>query len=213
MIRTSLRDTINKIKELEPKLDWKISVIAISSTLLLIVDYYYRLTPWRSLDRTILFFFIPILLVVFIFRDKLANFGFVLGDWKLGLMILFFAIIVMVPILWLVVSKSPNMQDYYRIHVTGLPWNTLADLFGWEFFFRGFLLFGYARKFGPDAIWMQAVPFAMAHLEKPGIETLSTIFGGFAFGWIAYRTKSFIYPLLIHWFIASMTIIFASMVG
>jgi len=102
------------------------------------------------------------------------------------------------------------MQDYYKPLATGLPWNTFLDLFGWEFFFRGWLLFGYARRFGPEAIWLQAVPFALAHIGKPEVETLSTIFGGFAFGWVAWRTRSFLYPLLIHWFVASFTIIVAA---
>jgi len=39
---------------------------------------------------------------------------------------------------------------------------------------------------------------------------LSTIFGGFAFGWVAYRTKSFLYPFLIHWFIGTYIIIVAA---
>jgi membrane protease YdiL (CAAX protease family) len=86
----------------------------------------------------------------------------------------------------------------------------LLDLFGWEFLFRGWLLFGYTRKFGPDALWLQAVPFALAHIGKPELETLSTIFGGFAFGWVAWRTKSFVYPLIIHWFVASFTILAAA---
>jgi membrane protease YdiL (CAAX protease family) len=102
------------------------------------------------------------------------------------------------------------MQNYYKPMVAGLPWSTFLDLFGWEFIFRGWLLFGYARKFGPEALWLQAVPFALAHMGKPELETLSTIFGGFAFGWVAWRTKSFVYPLLIHWFVASFLIVVAA---
>ena len=86
----------------------------------------------------------------------------------------------------------------------------MIDLFGWEFFFRGFILFAFVRKFGAEAFWLQAVPFALAHIGKPEIETLSTIFGGFAFGWVAYRTRSFVYPFLIHWFVASFTIVVAA---
>ena len=50
------------------------------------------------------------------------------------------------------------MQNYYEPMLKGLPWNTLLDLFGWEFLFRGWLLFGFARKFGPMArklIWQR----------------------------------------------------------
>jgi len=102
------------------------------------------------------------------------------------------------------------MREYYQQQIQGVPWNTLLDLFGWEFFFRGFILFAFARKFGANAIWLQAVPFALAHIGKPEIETLSTIFGGFGLGWIAYRTRSFVYPFLLHWFLATFTIVVAA---
>jgi uncharacterized protein len=48
------------------------------------------------------------------------------------------------------------------------------------------------------------------HIGKPEIETLSTIFGGFAFGWIAYRTRSFLYPFLIHWYIFTLIVLVSS---
>ncbi len=157
----------------------------------------------------ILYLFIPMIFILFIFRDDPREYGFALGDWKAGLMLVAIGIVLMAPLLWLV-ARGPAMQDYYKSGLSGLPWNTFLNLFGWEFFFRGFILFSYFRKFGQDALWLQAVPFALAHIGKPELETLSTIFGGFAFGWVAYRTRSFIYPFLIHWFVASFTIILAA---
>jgi len=207
------------------RLDWKIAILTIVSTLLLMLDYYHdplfqwaRIFPkWNAtgipikvLDRTVLYFIIPMLIIIFIFRQKPGEFGFGLGDWKAGIALTIGGIIIMSPILWVVGRGDPAMRAYYQPMVSGLPWSTILDLFGWEFLFRGWLLFGYAQKFGPEAIWLQAVPFALAHLGKPEVETLSTIFGGFAFGWIAWRTKSFIYPLLIHWFVASFIIIVAA---
>ena len=90
-------------------------------------------------------------------------------------------------------------EGVLRAALAGLPWNTFLDLFGWEFFFRGFILFAYARKFGPHAIWLQAVPFALAHIGKPEVETLSTIFGGFALwaGWHIARGHSSIHSCCI----------------
>ena len=215
------------IKTLQEKLgiDWKIAFLTIVSTLLLIVDYYQNpLLPWtklftrwdatglsvKILDRTLLYFVVPMLVILFVFRQKPGEFGFGMGDWKIGIALTLGGIVLIAPVLWVVCRSDPAMQNYYKPMVPGLPWNTLLDLFGWEFLFRGWLLFGYARKFGPEAIWLQAVPFALAHIGKPELETLSTIFGGYAFGWVAWRTKSFIYPLLIHWFVASFTIIVAA---
>jgi membrane protease YdiL (CAAX protease family) len=112
-------------------------------------------------------------------------------------------------ILW-VVARQPGMQQYYTnrapTEVRRLIYLTGVDLFGWEFIWRGLMLFAFARYFGPGpAIFLQAVPFAFMHLGKPEIETLSTIFGGAAFGFVAWQSGSFIYPWLIHWFIASFT--------
>jgi membrane protease YdiL (CAAX protease family) len=206
-------------------LDWHQAILTIVSTLLLMVDYYhYPLLPWtkwfssweatgismKVLDRTLLYFIIPMVIILVVFRDNPNEYGFSFGDWKAGIVITLGAIILIAPILYLLGRVNISMQNYYKPMVTGLPWNTFLDLFGWEFIFRGWLLFGYARKFGPEAIWLQAVPFALAHIGKPEIETLSTIFGGFAFGWVAWRTKSFVYPLLIHWFVASFTIVVAA---
>ena len=47
-------------------------------------------------------------------------------------------------------------------------------------------------------------------LGKPEIETLSTIFGGFAFGWIAWRTRSVVWPALVHLYIATLIVFVAS---
>lgn len=192
------------------KFDWKIVTITIASTLLLMVDHYHRLTAHKYLDRVILYLVIPLIFILFIFRENPRSYGLTLGDWKSGIVITLVGILLMAPIIWYLGTSDARMNGYYKSRVEGLPWTTFLDLIGWEFFFRGWILFGYARKFGPDALWLHAVPFALAHIGKPEIETLSTIFGGFAFGWVAWRTRSFLYPFLIHWFIATFIILVAA---
>ncbi|KAF0107190.1 MAG: abortive infection protein [Anaerolineaceae bacterium] len=199
------------------KFDWKIVTITIVSTLALTADSYIEITKkwlsapwWKYADRTILYFVIPMIFILLVFRENPREYGFILGDWRAGLILTLGGILLMIPILWFLNRGDASMQSYYQPYMSGLPWNTFADLFGWEFIFRGWILFGYARKFGPEALWLQAVPFALAHIGKPPIETFSTIFGGFLFGWVAWRTKSFVYPLLIHWFVASFTIVVAA---
>ncbi|MBN2388068.1 MAG: CPBP family intramembrane metalloprotease [Anaerolineales bacterium] len=199
------------------RFDWKVVTITIVSTLLLMVDHYFRLTAawldapwWKYVDRMILYFVIPMVFIMVVFRDKPRDYGFRLGDWKAGIVLTLGGIVLMAPVLWFLTRGDGTMREYYEPFVSYLPGSTFLDLFGWEFIFRGWILFGYARKFGPEALWLQAVPFALAHIGKPAVETLSTIFGGFAFGWVAYRTRSFLYPFLIHWFIASFTILVAA---
>jgi uncharacterized protein len=205
--------------------DWKIAVIVVVSTILLMIDSYHaQLAPWEKwfpgwdatglstkiIDRTLLYFVIPMVIILLVFRQNPGEFGFTLGDWKAGLILTLGGIILIAPVLWLATHADKTMQNYYKFLVPGLPWNTFLDLFGWEFLCRGWILFGFSRKFGPEAIWLQAVPFALAHIGKPEIESLSTIFGGFGFGWVAWRTKSFVYPLLIHWFVGSFVILVAA---
>ena len=191
-------------------LDWKIATLAIVSTTLLLLDKYHTFTSSKLIDRTILYLLIPLFFVILIFRENPKEYGFQFGDWRTGLKLTLGGILLMTPILYWLLGRDSTMSSYYAHLLPGLPWNTFLDLLGWEFLFRGWLLFGYARKFGAEALWLQAVPFALAHAGKPEIETLSTIFGGFAFGWVAWRTKSFLYPFLIHWYIGSLTILLAS---
>jgi len=191
-------------------LDWKIATLTVVSTTVLILDKYHSFTSSKLLDRTILYLIIPLLVIILIFRENPKKYGLQLGDWRIGLTLTASGILLMTPILWWLTNANSGIQSYYDGYLAGLPWNTFLDLLGWEFLFRGWLLFGYARKFGPDALWLQAVPFAIAHVGKPEIETLSTIFGGFAFGWIAWKSKSFLYPFLIHWYISSFTILMAA---
>lgn len=190
--------------------DWKIVTVTIVSTLLLMVDHYHKLTAYKYWDRVILYLMIPLLITFILFRDDARGYGFSFGDWKLGLTYTALGVLFMAPVIYFLGSGNAVMKSYYEHFMPGLPWTTFLDLIGWEFFFRGWILFVYARKFGVEAIWLQAVPFALAHITKPEVETLSTIFGGFAFGWVAYRTRSFVWPFLIHWFIATFIIIVAA---
>ncbi|MDK1080114.1 MAG: CPBP family intramembrane metalloprotease [Anaerolineae bacterium] len=195
-----------------PKLnfDSKIVTITIVSTLLLMIDSYHRIFEYKYFDRLILYLIIPLIIIIFINRENPKEYGFTLGDWKAGLIFTLAGISLMAPVIWFLGKNDPSMTEYYNTQLDGLPWATFIDLIGWEFFFRGWILFGFARKFGPEAIWLQAVPFALVHIGKPEIETLSTIFGGFVFGWIAWRTRSFVYPFIIHWFISSFIIFVAA---
>jgi uncharacterized protein len=190
--------------------DWKVVTITIVSTLLLIEFSYHDITPSTEANQTILFLFVPLIFIIFIFRESPRNYGFTLGDWRAGLVITLGGIVLMTPIIWFLAKLDPSAKSYYEGMTTNLPWNTFFQIFGWEFLFRGWITFGYLRKFGTDALWIQAVPFALLHIGKPEIETLSTIFGGFAFGWIAYRTRSFLYPFIIHWYIFTLIVLVAS---
>jgi membrane protease YdiL (CAAX protease family) len=202
------------------QLDLRATVIVVASTLLLMFDYYHRILPGdtfaamlraKAIERSIYYLAIPFLIIVAVFRDRPSDYGFTLGDWRQGLKWTAFILLPAVPILALA-AHSPAMIDYYSRFPGDLRQlipTAFLDLVGWEFIFRGFLLFGLMRLMGPTAVVVQAVPFALAHLGKPELETLSTIFGGALFGWVAWRTRSFVYPFFIHWFIYIFVVLVA----
>lgn len=60
------------------------------------------------------------------------------------------------------------------------------------------MLFGLEKKFGFYAVFIQMIPFVILHNGKPFIETLSAIPGAIALGWLALRTRSFYYCVVVH---------------
>lgn len=195
--------------------DLRLTFLIIFSTVVPMLDYYgHEITGTKAYDRLILYLVLPLLVIFFLFRESPVQYGLRIGDWRTGLKWVALACAVMTVVL-LVLARTPAMQSFYEARapqgVANLIYLTGVDLLGWEFMWRGLMVFALAQYFGPGpAILLQAVPFAFMHLGKPEIETLSTIFGGAAFGFIAWQSGSFLYPFLIHWFIASLTMLLAT---
>lgn len=190
--------------------DWRVIIVIITSTVILSWDHYRKVFENIRLELLFFYLVLPLLVILVILRESPAQYGFRLGDWKAGLALTAAAILgitIVIPF----VSHLQAFRDYYAPtipqRILPLVSNTLIELVGWEFFFRGFLLFALYRVAGPHAIWLQAVPFTLAHFGKPELETLSCIFGGAAFGYVAWRTNSFLYPLLIHTYLAVMIVL------
>lgn len=204
----------------ELHVDWRAVVAIVASTLLLTINEYHlfftRLpsttSEARLATRTLLYLIVPLSIILVVFRQSPAAYGLRLGDWRIGLLLTAGSCAAMAAII-LFVGRTTDFKEYYASSpTTRIPF-WLADaieLFGWEFFFRGFLLFALYRACGPIALVLQAVPFTLAHFGKPQLETLSCIFGGTALGYVAWRTNSSIYPFFIHWFLTSFTRLVAS---
>ncbi len=193
----------------------KLSLMIIVSTIVPMLDAYrHRLFEYVAYDRFFYYFVIPMFIILVLFREHPREYGFKLGNWREGILWTVGVWLVIGTILWFF-ARTPAMREYYELrapdNVGLIIWLTSVELFAWEFIWRGFLLFGFARYLGAGpAIFLQAVPFAFMHLGKPEIETLSTIFGGAGFGFVAWRTQSFVYPWLIHWFMVAFTMIIAA---
>jgi membrane protease YdiL (CAAX protease family) len=69
----------------------------------------------------------------------------------------------------------------------------------WEFFFRGFLLFGLRKRYGTAAaILIQTISSCLVHIGKPAPEIIGSIPFGIVFGIIAIRTKNLWTVVLLH---------------
>jgi hypothetical protein len=196
-------------------LDWRITQLVVLSTLLLLFEYYRPdvLGLPQAYNRFVWHFVVPAALIVLVWREDLRTYGLRVGDWRLGVPITVAAIAVMAVVIY-VIGRNPDFGAYYARLLNGRgPLRIVVDegfeLFSWEFMCRGWLLYGLARKYGTDAIWLQVVPFAMMHLTKPEVEVLSTVFGGLLFGLLAWRTRSFLYGWVIHWFMAAFMFLVA----
>ena len=85
------------------------------------------------------------------------------------------------------------------------PWTMLYAeasygmyLFCWEFFFRGYLLFGLQKSVGNiAAVVIQALAFGLLHWGKP--EMISSFAAGIILGVVALRAKSFFPGFVLHW--------------
>jgi hypothetical protein len=165
-------------------------------------------------DRFVLEFVIPVAVILLVWREDPRRYGIRLGDWRLGLPIVVGGVVAMAAIIW-VVGRQPDFRAYYANTVDGRPvWRLIidagVDMFAWEFFFRGWMLWSFGRKFGTAAIWLQIIPFALMHVWKPELEQLSTLLGGAFFGLVAWQTGSFVWGWLLHWFMVAWVVMVAA---
>lgn len=151
-------------------------------------------------------FLLPLLIIKLLLKEKIIDYGLKFGDYKVGLIITFISIAVMLPVLWFVSASPEFAVKYPHLQMAKSNWTIFiiyeigmfAYLFAWEFIWRGFMLFGLEEKFGYYAVFIQMIPFVILHNGKPELETFSAILGGIILGIVALRTRSFIYGVFIH---------------
>lgn len=166
-------------------------------------------------------FALPVCIVWFFFAQTLRpvdlknqalnawNYGWNFGAWKKQLPFSLLLAALMVPFLYFA-SRDPAVRSGYGQWFPPAGGSALlvncallgVYLFCWEWFFRGFLLFGLAQGWTwPVAILVQAALFGFAHAGKPQPEMLGAFAGGAVLGLIAWREKSFLTAFLTHYWI------------
>lgn len=151
-------------------------------------------------------FLIPILVLMIGFRHRPVKIGLGLGDWKLALVVFAFYTPVVIIGTWVLSDTKAFQLEYphYRGAIDSWPlflvYHGLFLLYwlGWEYLWRGFILFGTQHTFGIHAIFVQAVPFALLHVDKPTSELVLSLIGGILLGALVWRCRSFWIAVPIH---------------
>ncbi|HYE56895.1 MAG TPA: CPBP family intramembrane glutamic endopeptidase [Rhodothermales bacterium] len=223
----SLRGELRAFSAAARSLDRQAAVVLVLAAVLAVLQYalgdrdvYHalfggRLAPewdgllswgWWFVVQGVLGFVIPVLVLTLGFRQRPSEIGLGAGDVRFaGLLALLYLPLVALGT-W-VLSARPDFQTEYP-HYSPAAQNwalfwAFEALFlfywiGWEYLWRGFVLFGTARALGLYAILVQAVPFAAMHAQKPWPEALLSVVGGVALGALCWRTRSFWIAVPIH---------------
>jgi len=223
-----LKSEITKLYQIIKSLDRKVVIIFLSVAILQTISWYYtsrlffrqnfyqlyqsnthaqlfELFYWYIGDFFTYFIF-PVLIIKFIIKGNLHDFGIALGDYNAGIKLSLLFLLIMLPIIWFVSSEPSFGAIYPILGEARTSWSIFfiyesglfIYLIAWEFIWRGFMLFGLKEKFGYYAVLIQMLPFLILHNGKPPIETFGVIFGGIALGILAYRTKSIYYCIITH---------------
>ena len=185
-------------------------------------NYYYfdiYRYAYHFLATFILLFLSPLIIVKLVFKEKLKDYGLSLGDKKYGFRFTVIAIpLIVTPIIFLgsrmpeiraVYPLSKLVQDNVSVFLVYEFSYILLYYVGWEFFFRGYMLFGLREKFGDTyAILLQLIPYCLLHFNKPESEFVGSIVLGIVLGYLALRTRSILYPFIIHSYIGFFTDLF-----
>lgn len=165
----------------------------------------------QAIERFVAFGIFP-LAILLLLRESPRRYGLGPGDRRRGVLLLVGMTVLTVPAI-AVIARVPEIRDWYAPSMTtvgGVLLTNVLDLLPTEFLLRGFLLFALVRAIGPVGVLVAIVPFAFTHIGKPDLEALSTIGGGFVFGWLAWRTGSIWYGGLYHVVIQTTVIVAAA---
>lgn len=159
---------------------------------------------------------IPLLIFHFIF-DKQEKDYYGLNQRKADLKPYWSLLLLMLPLL-LSASFLESFQRQYPMYksnnaylllnvpewVTAMTYEIAygLDFITVELLFRGFLVIGMIKILGRNAIVPMAVIYCMLHFGKPMGEAISSIFGGYILGVVAYETRSVWGGIIVHMGIA-----------
>lgn len=161
---------------------------------------------WWGLTSFVVRLLVPLAIIVWLLRRRPVDFGYRIRGIAAHVPMYVVFYLVMLPVLiW--ASSFSSFRSFYPFYDRAFEGGTafwlyeagyLVQFIGLEAFFRGFLTFGLARRFGILSIFVMTVPYTMIHFGKPMPEATAAIFAGLILGYMALRTRSFVPGIFLH---------------
>ncbi|OFW53934.1 MAG: hypothetical protein A2V75_06210 [Actinobacteria bacterium RBG_16_70_17] len=170
---------------------------------------YFDLLPYQywGVGSLVLRVLVPLAVVTVVLRESPRDWGWRFPtDWHHIWPYVIF-LVVMIPVLF-GASALGSFQRKYPFyggavaggwHFWGFQLFYGLQFLGVEAFFRGFLLFGLWPRLGWNAVPVMVIPYVMIHFGKPMPETFAAIVAGSVLGYLALRSRSFLWGALLHW--------------
>jgi membrane protease YdiL (CAAX protease family) len=178
------------------------TIVILSATLFLTLDHYHTIHP-QWLSTFIYYAVLPLLVILIVLRKNPLDFGLRMGNPRIWGKYVLIICLISAAILY-AASFFPSLQSYYQMekfNFFSYFLTSCVSLSASEYIYRGFLIFGLQEKFKEGSVLIQMIPFVLLHLGKPELETISCLFTGILFGYVAYRGKSYWPAFFIHLFI------------
>ncbi len=161
---------------------------------------------WWGLSSMLWRVLVPLGIGVWVLHLRPADLGYRLVGIGRHLPAYGIAYLVMLPLLvWVSGFQSfGTFYPFYERAVEGgaglwVYWAGYALQFvGVEAFFRGYLTFGLAPRFGWLAVPIMTVPYTMIHFAKPMPEAVAAIGAGLLLGTMALRSRSWVPGVFLH---------------
>lgn len=205
---------------------WRPTAIAALFTLILLLPLYHQ-GQWfytlldtvfgKELARTlrgygltgaVLLRFLPPFALILLMRQSLKDFGLGLGKIRVGLRLCALFYLLYIPCFVFLMFNESFRNHYSGVITRYEGWpdflqQQIISIFIFmaasEFLFRGFLLFGMKKYYGPFAATLIAlIPYVYGHRGKAEIEALGSFPIGLALSYLALKTESIWYGVLLH---------------
>jgi hypothetical protein len=174
---------------------------------------------WWALVSITHYMLIPMLLIRFVLREPLGDYGLRLNGAFQGWPLYVVMLAVMFPLVANFSGTAAFQQKYpfYQPNPGEPLWPRfwIWELFYFgqfvalEFFFRGFMTLGLRPRFGFYSVLVMMVPYCMIHFRKPMPETFGAILAGIVLGTLSMKSRSVWLGVLIHYSVAITMDLFA----